>query len=111
MTLSTDTKPECCPTCSRFTTRGKQQMAELCRRQPLSGIDLSQPLSVLVEGLRQDITNVRSKLDDIGKGYPGWGEHLKCAEGGLTCVLIALYNTAEHMKEAESRADGEEQGR
>jgi hypothetical protein len=107
MTTCTDTKPECCPSCRRYTMRGQQQRAEQYRQRTLSGIDLSQPLSGLVEGLRSDIAKVRSKLQDIGWGYTGWGEHLECSIGGLTCVLVALHETMERMREAETRRDGE----
>jgi hypothetical protein len=99
---------ETCPGCGRFTERGQRQRREESKARPIYGTDFSKPLSVLVEGLRNDITKIRGQLSDISYAYPGWGEHLKCVEGLLTCGLIALYETREEMKAIELR--GETQG-
>lgn len=94
-------KPETCPTCRRYTLRGQEQLALEHRAKPLSGIDLTQPLSKLIEGLRSDLVGVRSKLNDIGMGFTGWRERVQCVEGLLTCGLMALHHTMEEMREHE----------
>lgn len=105
-------KPETCAACGRWTERGKWQMAEQYKANPLSGIDLTKPLSELVSGLRSDLVGVRSKLDDIGMAFSGWSDRLKNVEGLLTCGLIALHHTMEEMREHEKLyapvIDGEE---
>jgi hypothetical protein len=85
-------------------------MTERVETCPGCGRFFSKPLSVLVEGLRNDITKIRGQLSDISYAYPGWGEHLKCVEGLLTCGLIALYETREEMKALELRANSETEG-
>lgn len=105
-------RPETCPTCQRYTTRGREQLSREHRKRPISDIDLSKPLSELVEKLRSDIAAVRGKLQDIGAGYLGWRERLEPVQGLLTCGLMALHHTMEEMREHERRyprdANGEE---
>ena len=96
-------KSERCSGCGRYTTRGQEQEAVRYRAKPLSGIDLSQPLSVLIEQLRSDIGAVRGKLQDIGWGYTGWKEHLDPVHGLLTCGLVSLHHTMLEMREHERR--------
>lgn len=108
-TMTERQKPESCPSCGRYTERGKQQLAEQSKARPIYGTDFSRPLSELVEFARTDIARVRGRLSDISFAYPGWGEHLACVEGLLTCGLVTLHKTAEDMRENEKRkatADG-----
>lgn len=105
-------KSECCPICKRYTERGKQQESEAYRKRPLSGIDLSQPLSGLVEKIRSDLVTARSQLQDIGWGYTGWADRLVSVQGLLTCGLVSLHHTMMEMREherqrAEKLVDGE----
>lgn len=44
-----------------------------------------------MEDIRSNFTNLRGKLFDIQRLYPGWKERFDHAEGGLTCVMAALY--------------------
>ena len=94
-------QPETCQCCGRYTTRGAEQRAREYRTKTLSGIDLTRPLSELIEGLRSDISDVRSKLQDIGWGYTGWAERLESVQGLLTCGLVSLHRTMEEMREHE----------
>lgn len=94
-------RPESCPTCNRWTERGKQQMAVKSREKPIYGTDFSKPLSVLVEELRSDIAKIRGRMSDISYGYPAWREELDCVEGLLTCGLVTLYGTKEKMVDHE----------
>lgn len=103
MSADTCQKPESCPTCGRYTSRGQEQLALQHRARPLSGIDLTKPLSELVQGIRSDITAARAKLNDIGMGFTGWREHLASVEGLLTCGLVTLHYTMEEMREHERR--------
>lgn len=103
MTEQTKSRPETCPCCGHFTTRGREQRALEYRKRPLSGIDLSKPLSDLIQGIRMDIAAARGKLDDIGMGFTGWRDRLECVQGLLTCGLVALHNTREEMLEHEKR--------
>ena len=59
--------------------------------------EMDKPLSVLMEELRNDIVKVRGKLFDIKQSY-GWKDRIEPIEGGLTCMLIAMYSTMEEWK-------------
>lgn len=96
-------KPETCPTCNRYTTRGREQLAFEHRARPLSGIDLTKPLSELIAGIRSDLVAARGKLQDIGMGFTGWRERVEMVEGLLTCGLMALHHTMEEMREHERK--------
>jgi len=65
-----------------------------------SKADLDKPLYDLMESLRNDISKVRGKLHDIKFTY-GWDDRIEHLEGGLTCMLVAMYNVALEFKEAE----------
>lgn len=92
---------ESCPECGRYTTRGQEQLAREFRKRPISGIDLTKPLSELVESIRSEIANSRGKLNDISMGFTGWREHLASIEGLLTCGLVSLHHVKERMQEHE----------
>ena len=97
------TESERCTCCGRYTTRGQEQEAKRYRTRPLSGIDLSRPLSELIEQLRSDIVAVRGKLEDIGWGFTGWKDRLVSVQGLLTCGLVSLHHTMEEMREHERK--------
>jgi hypothetical protein len=94
---------ETCPTCRRYTERGRQELAVECRGRPIYGTDFSKPLSEIIGSLRNDLTRVRGQLGDIGSGYLAWKEHLESIEGLLTCGLVSLYYVQEQMKEHEAK--------
>lgn len=94
-------RPESCPTCNRYTERGREQLAKQSRQRPIYGTDFSKPLSVLIEEARSDLAKIRGRLSDISFGYIGWREELACVEGLLTCGLVTLYGTKEKMEEHE----------
>jgi len=96
-------KPESCPTCNRYTERGRQQLAVQNRSRPIYGTNLSLPLSELVSDIRSQLVRARGQLGDIGSGFPGWKEHVESVEGLLTCGLVSLHRVKEEMEEHERR--------
>lgn len=62
-----------------------------------SNIDLDKPIDELIQELRNDITKIRGKIFDI-KQYHGFEELLESLEGGLTCMISAMYNTVKQFK-------------
>lgn len=62
--------------------------------------EMDKPLSVLMEELRNELSRVRGKLSDIKRSY-GWEDRIDFIEGGLTCMLVAMYNTMEEWKKFE----------
>lgn len=96
-------KPETCSACGRYTSRGQEQLALEFRGRPISGIDLTRPLSELIKEIRSDIVAARGKLNDIGMGFTGWRERIASVEGLLTCGLMALHHTMEEMREHERK--------
>jgi hypothetical protein len=85
-------KPESCPTCNRYTERGRQQLAVQNRSRPIYGTDFSRPLSEIVGDIRSQLARARGQLSDIGSSFTGWKEHIESVEGLLTCGLVALYD-------------------
>lgn len=68
--------------------------------------EMDKPLSELMEELRNDITKVRGKLFDIKYSY-GWKDRIEHIEGGLTCMLVAMYDTMEEFKKFEEKHKNE----
>lgn len=64
--------------------------------------DMDKPLSELMKELRYDISKVRGKLHDIKYAY-GWKDRIEHLEGGLTCMLVAMYATMEEWKKFEDK--------
>lgn len=64
--------------------------------------ELDMPLYDLMEELRSDVAKVRGKLHDIKYTY-GWEDRIEHIEGGLTCLIIAMYKTGEEWKEFEKK--------
>jgi hypothetical protein len=64
--------------------------------------EMDKPLSELMEQLRSEIVKTRGKLSDIKRSY-GWDERIEHIEGGLTCILIAMWNTMEEWKLYEEK--------
>lgn len=62
--------------------------------------EMNKPLSELMEELRRDISNVRGKLHDIKSSY-GWEDRIEHIEGGLSCLLIAMYSTMQEWEQFE----------
>jgi len=55
-----------------------------------------------MEDLRSDIVKVRGKLFDIKQSY-GWEDKIEYIEGGLTCILVAMYDTMQEWKRVEEK--------
>ena len=53
--------------------------------------DTAKPFNQLVQEARDELVRIRGRIYDIQRLYPGWSERVSCAEGGLTCVISALY--------------------
>jgi hypothetical protein len=68
--------------------------------------EMNKPLSVLMEELRSDVANVRGKLSDIRRSF-GWQHRIDFIEGGISCLLIAMYSTTKEFKEFEDRKEKE----
>ena len=64
--------------------------------------EMDKPLSELMEELRTDLSKVRGKLFDIKQSF-GWKDRIEHIEGGLTCMLIAMYGTMEEWKKFEAK--------
>jgi len=68
-----------------------------------SAEEMDKPLSELMEELRSDLCKVRGKLHDIKRSY-GWEDRIEHIEGGLTCMLVAMYATVEEWQKFERKA-------
>ena len=64
--------------------------------------EFNKPVSELIEQLRQDLVKVRGKLHDI-KYEHGFKDRLEPLEGGLTCIISAMYNTLKEFQEWEEK--------
>lgn len=64
--------------------------------------EMDKPLSTLIEQLRIDISNIRGKLSDIRSSY-GYDDRIEPIEGGLTCMVSAMYNIKEEFKKFEEK--------
>ena len=64
--------------------------------------ELDKPLYDLMEQLRIDVSRVRGKLYDIKSTY-GWDDRIEHLEGGLTCLIVAMYETALEWKKFEEK--------
>jgi hypothetical protein len=64
--------------------------------------EMDKPLSELMEELRMEIDKTRGKLYDIKRSY-GWEDRIEPLEGGLTCMLMAMYGTMMEFKEHEDK--------
>jgi hypothetical protein len=64
--------------------------------------EMDKPLSELMEELRIDLSKIRGKLSDIKSSY-GWDDRIEHIEGGLTCMLVAMYATMEEWKKFEEK--------
>lgn len=65
--------------------------------------EMDKPLSELMEELRNDLSRIRGKLHDIRYAY-GWEDRIKHIEGGITCMLIAMYHTMEEWQGFERKS-------
>jgi hypothetical protein len=75
------------------------------RRNPIFYKDASEmdkPLSELMEELRSDVANVRGKLWDIKQSF-GWNDRIEHIEGGLSCILMAMFATMEEWQAFEKK--------
>lgn len=64
--------------------------------------EMDKPMSVLIEELRSEIARTRGKLHDIKHSY-GWDEWIETYEGGLTCMISAMFHFKEELEKFEKR--------
>lgn len=67
-----------------------------------SAEEFDKPVSELIGQLRTDLVKVRGKLHDIGFEH-GFKDKIEHLEGGLTCIISAMYNTVKDFKEWEEK--------
>lgn len=60
---------------------------------------------VLVEHLRAELSYTRGKLRDVASLFPNWRERVECADGGLTCVISALYPGMLEYQKFKARSE------
>lgn len=58
----------------------------------------------IVETIRWDLTRLRGKLHDVQRMWPGWRERVDMADGGITCVIMALHEGVEEYKRVHKKA-------
>ena len=64
--------------------------------------EIDKPLSELMEELRMEIDKIRGKMFDI-KCFYGWDDRIEPLEGGLTCMLMAMYGLMKEFKDYEDK--------
>lgn len=64
--------------------------------------EMDKPLSELMEELRTEIDNTRGKLHDMKRSY-GWEDLIEPLEGGLICMIMAMYGTMMDFKKYEDK--------
>lgn len=64
--------------------------------------EMCKPMSELIEELRNELSKTRGKLSDIKRSY-GWDEWVVNYEGGLTCIISALYNFKDELQKFENK--------
>lgn len=62
--------------------------------------EMGKPISELIEELRTDLAKVRGKVLDIRRIY-GYDDRLEHVEGGITCLISAMYNSMMEFKKRE----------
>jgi hypothetical protein len=62
----------------------------------------------IVETIRLDLARLRGKIHDVQRMWPGWRERVDMADGGLTCIIMALYSGVEEYKSIHKKAPNTE---
>lgn len=65
--------------------------------------ELEGPPDELAQSIRDDLTILRGKLQDLMHAYPIWKDWLKAPEGGITCVISSLYGGVQEMQKHRSK--------
>lgn len=96
-----------CSECGLLSNKGKKVLMEHHRKNPIYYRDdpsqLDRPLSELMNDLRNQATTIRGKLFDI-KFARGWNDRIEHIEGGLTCVIIAMWQTMKEWEKFEKNS-------
>jgi hypothetical protein len=90
-----------------WTSSGKESLRKQALKSPIYRTDFSVPLSVTIEKLRSQLTQIRGQLSDINFAYPSWGERTKDVEGLLTCGIVTMHGIAEEMRQLEVRQEAQ----
>ncbi len=64
--------------------------------------EMDKPISELIDELRNEISRTRGKLHDIKCSF-GWDERIEIYKGGLTCMISAMSNFQDELKEFEKK--------
>ncbi len=75
-------------------------MKEVTPKPPLViyGTDIDKHPADLIEEIRVKLFNLRGNLRDLRSAYPIWTDRVTHIEGGMTCLLVALYDSMEEMQ-------------
>jgi hypothetical protein len=87
----------------------KEKMA-LYRERPIFGTDFSKPVSVLIEDVRNMLTDARGKLTDIANGTV-WEDRVNDMIGLLSCGISSLHYTKSEIVEFEIKTADKLEGK
>ncbi len=74
------------------------------------GTDLTQHASVLIEGIRSQLSRLRGQLGDIIREHPYTSGHLHHVQGNITCSLVALAHANVEIMKVETLRDDKARG-
>lgn len=101
MTAWVREKADTCPTCGKWTETGRQKLYAHHRKHPIGKIDLSKPVSQLLNEIREKLILLRGDINDIRFSSPIWDERLNYLEGFLTAGVVCTYNLINETKAIE----------
>lgn len=63
---------------------------------------MERPINKLINQLRDDLSNVRGKIYDLKSSF-GFNDKFEPIEGGLTCMISAMYYTQKEFEKLEDK--------
>lgn len=99
--MSIDPKERCLE-CGHRTRFGQEEDKKRARRSPIFGTNFDEPLSAIIEEVRNRMVAARGTLHDIASAT-GWGERVDDVAGLLTCAIHVLHDVKEEMKKIEDK--------
>lgn len=88
--------------------QGPRTLASGCSARPspiyLTTEESKRDFDEIVETIRWDLTRLRGKLHDVQRMWPGWRERVDMADGGITCVIMALHDGVEEYKRVHKKS-------
>lgn len=76
------------------------------RKNPIFGTNMTKPVSVLTEDIRNKLVEARNIISDIKHGF-GWKDRFDDVEGLINCGLSTLYGIRQEIADVEIRCDDE----